>query len=801
MTQDSHNTNEDLLVELERLRTRNDELELLIRRDTAEHEITALALQESEQSHRTYVENAPHAIFVVDSQRRFVDVNRAACRMTGYSRPELLGMFTSQVISKVGPADSGPAFESLQQTGNLQVERTIRRKDGSTFAVLLNAVALQADRFMAFCTDITARKQAEEELRESRRQYEMLFNEMPNGYCLHEIICDENDVPVNYRYLEINPAFEAQSGLRGADIVGKTVLDVLPDIEPSWIERYGRVALTGEPIEFERYLRPLERYYSFKAFRPRERQFAVMFNDITEQKRTESALLREKRQSEEYINSLPGLFYVFDEHRFVRWNKQWREVTGYTDEELASMYGPDFFEGDDRALIGERMKEVFRVGSSDAEAELVTKDGRRIPYYFSGSHKRLDGKDYLVGLGIDITERREAERERRELEAQVRQAQKLDSLGILAGGIAHDFNNLLMGVLGNAELALTELPPESAVRADIENVRRAATRASELANQMLAYSGRGQFVVKSVCLSSVIEEMGQLIEAAVPKTAVLKYQLDQSLPPIEADVTQIRQVVLNLITNACEALEEKSGVIEVVTGVVECDRAYLTEYGMSAEYPEGRYVFLEVSDPGKGMDADTVTRIFDPFFTTKFTGRGLGLAAVFGIVRGHKGAIKVDSVPNEGTTVRTLFPVTGKPVESFDDSGEVETLQGGGETVLLVDDEPGVLDVGARMLERAGYAVKTARDGVEAVKVFQQHKDEIDCVLLDLTMPVMGGEETFVMIRSISSDVPVLLSSGYSDVEMEGRISKDGFAGFIKKPYRLNELNKTIRQAISQYSA
>jgi CheY-like chemotaxis protein len=357
---------------------------------------------------------------------------------------------------------------------------------------------------------------------------------------------------------------------------------------------------------------------------------------------------------------------------------------------------------------------------------------------------------------------------------------------------------LLVGVLGNADLALADLSPVSPATVSIEKVREAATRAAELANQMLAYSGKGQFVVKTVSLSEVVQEMGHLLNAAIPKTTILKYQLDEAIPPIEADVTQIRQVVMNLITNASESLHDESGIVKLTTGVMECDETCQSEDFAAGECTEGTYAYLEVSDTGVGMDDETIDKIFDPFFTTKFTGRGLGLAAVFGIVRGHNAAIRVESKLGEGTAIRVLFLVTDKPVESTRDSGEAEAIPTVGGTVLLVDDEPTVLDVGARMLDKAGYKVKTARDGVEAVEVFKEHSQNIDCVILDLTMPRMGGEETFVELKKIRNNVPVFLSSGYNVGEVEERIFAKGFAGFIKKPYQLNELKESIANVLSE---
>jgi two-component system cell cycle sensor histidine kinase/response regulator CckA len=353
-----------------------------------------------------------------------------------------------------------------------------------------------------------------------------------------------------------------------------------------------------------------------------------------------------------------------------------------------------------------------------------------------------------------------------------------------------------MGVLGNADIALANLTPEAPAHSSIEKVRTAARRASELANQMLSYSGKGQVIVNPVSLNEVVQEMGHLLGAAVSKATSLSYELAETVPPIEVDVTQLRQVVMNLITNASEALEGKNGTVEVLTGVMECDSACFDDNVVAGDCSEGTYVFLEVSDSGIGMDEETLSKMFDPFFTTKFTGRGLGLAAMFGIVRGHGGAIKVASEPGRGTTIRVLFPVTDKPAESLRGQDEAEADSVGG-TILLVDDEPMVLDVGSLFLEMAGYEVLKARDGVEAVKLFKEHSLDIACVILDMTMPKMDGEETFVELHKISSDVRVILSSGYSAGDLKDRIPTKRLAGFISKPYTMDQLKTSIAKALS----
>jgi len=392
-------------------------------------------------------------------------------------------------------------------------------------------------------------------------------------------------------------------------------------------------------------------------------------------------------------------------------------------------------------------------------------------------------------------ERKLAEEERERLEAQVRHAQKLESLGVLAGGIAHDFNNLLTGVLGNIELGLLQVEEGSSAARSFTEARVSAERAADLSRQMLAYSGKGNFVIEAVDVNALVSEIGNLLEVSVSKNVALSYDLHGGLPPVVADVTQLHQVLLNLVTNASDSIGDEGGVVTLRTGIRDCDRAYLSETYLDDHLAEGDYLFIEVSDTGCGMDPETMQRIFDPFFSTKFTGRGLGLASALGIVRGHSGAIKVASGEGSGTTFTVLLPV-GNCVSAMRPEKEVEAASNEGVgIVLLVDDEDAVRDIGMRLLEQAGFAVVGAADGCEAVDYYREHCDDVSCVLLDLTMPRMGGEETFQELRKIREDVRVVLSSGFSEQEVVGRFAEGGICGFVQKPYRFEKLVAEVEAA------
>jgi PAS domain S-box-containing protein len=390
-----------------------------------------------------------------------------------------------------------------------------------------------------------------------------------------------------------------------------------------------------------------------------------------------------------------------------------------------------------------------------------------------------------------VVARKRAEVERQNMEKQLLHAQKLESLGVLAGGIAHDFNNILMAIMGNADLALMRINKESPAVDNLHKIEQSAARAADLAKQMLAYSGKGKFVIEDIDLNHLMKDMLHMLEVSISKKAVLRLNPYHPLPSVEADATQMRQIIMNLVINASEAIGDRSGVIAITTGCMDCDRSYLKDVWLDENISEGLYVYLEIADSGCGMDKETLAKLFDPFFTTKFTGRGLGMAAVLGIIRGHKGAIKVYSEPGKGTSFKILLPASDRPAELFNGVHHQDEWRGKG-TVLLVDDEETVRGIGAEMLKELGFKVMTANDGREAVERFKLNPD-VAIVILDLTMPHMDGEQCFRELRQLKPDIKVIMSSGYNEQEVTQKFVGKGLAGFIQKPYRLSTLKDVIR--------
>lgn len=402
-------------------------------------------------------------------------------------------------------------------------------------------------------------------------------------------------------------------------------------------------------------------------------------------------------------------------------------------------------------------------------------------------------------LREEIARRERSEEAERRLTAQLLQAQKLESLGVLAGGIAHDFNNLLTSILGYADLASQDLPANAPARSSIDQVVSGSLRAAELTSQMLAYSGKGRVVAHPTRLDELVDGMLRLLRVSVPKKCELRHEAEPGQPSVDADPSQLRQVVMNLVINAAEAVGDHEGEILVRTGTRDCETAFLANTILNDQLPAGRYLQLEVTDTGSGMSPETLKKIFDPFFTTKFTGRGLGLAAVLGIVRGHRGALRVETELGRGTTFSIYLPTTTETIQVPLPPPPPRGRASG--TVLLIDDEESVRLVSRDMLRSMGFTVDLAGDGAEGVDLFRRSPHKYDLVLLDLLMPKLDGVETLRLLRSIQADVRVILTSGYNEANAHERLVQAGHSGFIQKPFRVEQLRDEVERVLAARGA
>ncbi len=493
---------------------------------------------------------------------------------------------------------------------------------------------------------------------------------------------------------------------------------------------------------------------------------------------------------------VPFAAWLRDEHgRYVFANPEYRTATGpdktWDGRTLAEVWPAEqaeqFAAGDRKVLASGRPVETLDTAPTSAD-QLRTWHNVKFPL------TEADGRRYVAGIGIDLTERVKLEEERRALERQLLQDQKMESLGVLAGGVAHDFNNLLTTILGNAGLARATVSDPSPVAECMKRVEAAAMRAAELCQQMLAYSGRGQFVVKEVNLNSVVKDMTSVTGAVLSRRATVDFHLADPPPVVRADAAQLRQVLLNLLTNASDALGGADGRITVSTGRVQVDAAFLARHPRAVHLEAGEFAFVEVADTGAGMDDGTRARMFEPFFTTKFTGRGLGLSAVQGIVRGHGGVIEVDSRVGQGSRFSVYLPAARpKPADA---QAPTAGRSGRGRTVLVVDDEEDVRSVTRRLLESVGFRVLLATDGQDGVSTFRNFHEQVAAVLLDQTMPRLSGPEAFHEMRRIAADARVILTSGYGRRETLTAFDSAGLFGFLRKPFTREELLDAVFAAV-----
>jgi two-component system CheB/CheR fusion protein len=579
------------------------------------------------------------------------------------------------------------------------------------------------------------------------------------------------------------------------ELTGRTFRQLLPGIfTASRAALLERAARAQDFLALDGLSEPQGMWFELNAY-PGPDSVSVFIRDVTDRKRAETAIARSEEHFRRIFDESPvGMTIVGMDGRFHRVNNAMCRMMEYSEGELVGKPTTEVTPKEDLESSGfySRKQQALITGRIDhlqMEKRYLTKSGKILWTNLNASILR-EGNDTVYFLGIieNITERKQ-------VQEQLRESQKLESLGVLAGGIAHDFNNLLTGILGNASLGLDLAAPDSPLRPLLQRLVKASERAADLTRQLLAYAGKGRFVINTINLSSSVQEISSLIRASIPPHVRLDLALAHILPSIEADPAQIQQIIMNLLLNAAESIpSDRPGVVTVRTYELRATEDDLRGMLSSVKPQPGNYAVLEVADNGSGMDAATQERIFEPFFTTKFTGRGLGLSAVLGIVGSYRGAVSVESVVGEGTRFRVLLPVTEKTVDRPTHPPPAD-LHGSG-TILVIDDEPIVLSMATSALERAGYTVVKADNGLAAEQLMKQCGADIEAVILDVTMPGMSGEETFKRLKSIRPDLPVVLSTGHSESETFARFAGSAPAGFLQKPYTATQLAETIKTVL-----
>jgi len=805
------------------------------------------ALLDSEEKYCDLYDNAPDMYLSVDTQTMTIkQCNQTLVDKLGYETDSGKDNIIGQSIFDVYHPDCHEELKRtckiFMETGKISnISLLLQDKDSAAIDVMLNASAVRDDSGAILYSRSSLRDIREHKIQEKFEtdQRKILQKIIDKSVPLTDILDDvisaiQGQVPEMVgsillldetgKYLhhgaapnlaegycraidggEIGPA----AGSCGTAAFSKQrviVTDIAND--PLWAnykalaKKYALAACWSQPIinADNRVLGTFAMYYQ-QPRTPNEREIKLI-----EQASALTAIVLMRRQEEQEIGRLaailqatPDFVGMSDIHgRIIFVNQAGRLMLGYgEDEDLSMLTIEDFHPPENMQHEIEKVLPILKkTGIWRGQTDFISKNGQTIiTDQVLITHRNEAGEiTHYASIARDISEQLKAEEERVALQSQLDHTQRLESLGVLAGGIAHDFNNILTAIMGNASLAEQKvLSHPQDTQKYMANIVAASERAAELCKQMLAYSGKGKFVVKALNLSSLVEEITRLLEVSITKNIVLKYHLMENLPAVEADGAQIQQVIMNLIMNASDAIGEKSGVISIATGLMKADSAYLASSGLNNALPEGTYAYLEINDTGCGMETSLQEKIFEPFFTTKFTGHGLGMSAVLGIVRSHQGTIKVSSQLNSGSTFKVLLPICEQAADRLPANIEGREREQGTGTILIVDDEESIREIAVIILEDMGYSTLTAVDGEDAVNIYREHQDDITAVLLDLTMPNMNGETCFTKLQGINSEVKVVICSGYNEIESTSRFSGQGLAGFIQKPYLPDALQKKLQ--------
>jgi len=759
-----------------------------------------------------------HAIVAMtDLEGTITYANDRFCEISGYTREELVGQNHRLIKSGVHPPGFFQGmYETILQRKVWHGEICNRAKDGRLYWVASTIVPFidqegRLEQFVAIRSDITALKRLTEELRFSQERQASVFEALADGVVVRDVLGKVSNA---------NPAAERILGVKREQLIGTAYTE----------NEFKGICADGGPFPYE--LHPFmhtlrtgepKRDVTMGLYRPdgslvwisintqpiRDSKGIVVavvssFTDITHRLKADNALRDSEALLRTFVEHAPAAVAMFDRNmRYLVASRQWYidyhlsqpDVTGMTHYEVFPEISDRWKEDHRNCLAGAIIR-------SDADLFMRADGSKQWLSYEVRPWQHMDGSiGGIVMFTRDITLLKLAQEERANFEQKLMETQKLESLGVLAGGIAHDFNNILTGIVGNNSLALTALPPNSPVTEYLEGIDEASQRAADLIRQMLAYSGRGRFVLQKLDLSRVVEKTTQLISISINKKVSVAFDLARNLPPVEVDAAQISQVIMNLVINASEAMGDHPGEIHLRTALINANTEYLSKTEIASPLPPGDYVVLEVVDNGCGIEPENLKRIFDPFFTTKFTGRGLGLAAVLGIVRSHKGTLTVKSEPGKGTTFRMLLPSATGAFDALSHVPFGDADWRGFGTVLVIEDEETVRTTVQRILNALGFEVVLAVDGREGVESFAKEPGRFCLVLLDLTMPRLDGAQVIGEIRQKNPQIPVVLMSGYSEQEATAHFSGKGLAGFIQKPFDIRTLQRTLKAALGTTTA
>ncbi len=762
-------------------------------RDQAERLEAERALRESEERLRVLFEFAPDAYYLIDLEGTFVDGNRAAEELTGHAREELIGrsfLKLSLLSARQLPQAAALLARSARGKPTGPTEFTLTRKDGDHVTVEIRTfpVTIHGQRLvLGVARDITERKRAQEELTKLHRAVES------SGEVV--FLTDGEGI-----FTYVNPEFTRLYGFNAAEVVGKATPRILKSgtcgqekYQVFWQALLAKETVKGQRVNRTKDGRCVDVEVSVSPVLDDDGAivaFLAIQSDITERRRAEEALRRSEADYRGIVdNATYGIYRSTPEGRFLSANPALVSMLGYDSEEellALDMNRNVYAKAGARRRLIEQQVGVSRLARG--EAEWRRKDGRVITVRLSGRSVRNDAGEvgHFEMVVEDVTEQRT-------LESQLRQAQKMEAIGQLTGGIAHDFNNLLSVVIANGDVLKEKIDPaRDDLHAAVDDIAAASRNGARLVKRLLGFSRLAELEMETMDLGAAVRDFSSILSRLIPETITVKHDIGTDIPAVQGDRGAVEQILLNLVTNARDAMPEGGDLTLVLAPeVVDTPLPGLES---------GEYAVLRVTDTGIGMDEATRNCIFEPFFTTKAEGdgTGLGMAMVYGLMKQHGGYVGIDSEPGVGTTIALYFPVAkgGTVVSAPRPTTAGGEVRAGTETILYVEDQDALRRTGSRILEHHGYAVVTAENGEAGLREYERHADEIDLVISDVIMPEMGGYELLRQIRSRNTDVPFVLTSGYSRDTLRQELKMHRNVTTVAKPWTLDELLAAVRQAL-----
>lgn len=764
-------------------------------------------LKSSELKYRTLFESSPDAILMLERGVYF-DCNQRALEVFRFSSKEEFRNTSPRELSPPTLPDGQDTFTAMQQhvehayrNGTERFEWIHRRKDGTMFPseVVLSKLSIgDRDVLQSLVRDITDRKEAEREVQESELKYRTLFESSPDAILMVDRMglfdcnqaalamfgCATKDEFIRNNLHSFSPSSQPDGENSGAamrDHIEKALQNGSDSFE--WIHQ----KKDGAPFPSEMSLSRLE--LSGRVV------LQAIVRDITEKKKAEEALRESEARYRGVFDSATDAFMIISPMgRIVEVNQQASTMYGYSPEEFACLRVENLVHPDGYEDLQRHFQQLRSTGDLGAELLNKRKDGTPFNVEVRATLFNYKGERYALSVIRDVTERKRAEEERRKLQAQLQQAQKMEAIGTLAGGIAHDFNNLLTGIQGSISMMRLDVDTRHPHYPYLRDMEEIVKRGVNLTEQLLGFARGGKYEVRPADPNQLIKKTAEMF-GRTRKEIIIHEQYRGGAWTVEVDRGQMEQVLLNLFVNAWQAMPE-GGALVLRTENVTIDGDFAQLFRIQS----GRYVRLSITDTGMGMDEETMRRIFDPFFTTKEVGKGtgLGLASAYNIVKNHGGLINVYSEKGRGSTFFVYLPASDKAIPR--EREKTREILRGTETVLLVDDEQMILDVGRKMLNSMDYKVLAARGGREALNVYRKNKDQIDIVVLDMIMPDINGGETYDRLKEINPNIKVILASGYSLDGQANKIMERGCNGFIQKPFDMKKLSRKIREVLDQTS-